>query len=89
MTKQVTTKNTGLRGVMRSAAFVRGFREARAGIPMDYDCYQGHGQTNTRWDYERGRLLGLIFQGPLKLGHRVNPMAVYEMKRAYQSGWVR
>ena len=89
MTGQVSTKNTGLRGVMRSASFVRGFREARAGVPMDYDAYQERGQTNVRWAYERGRLLGFIFQGPLKDGHRVNATAVYEMKNAYRRGWVR
>ena len=89
MIKQVATGNTGMRGVMRSAAFVRGFNEARAKIPMDYDAYLGQGQTNTRWAYERGRLLGLIFQGPLKLGHQVNPTAVHQMKDAYLRGWVR
>jgi hypothetical protein len=89
MTGQVSTKNTGLRGVMRSAAFVRGFYEARANVPMDYDAYQELGQTNTRWAYERGRLFGLLFQGPLKHGHRVSPTAVYEMKAAYSRGWVR
>lgn len=89
MIKQVTTKNVGARGVMRSAAFVRGFKEVRAGIPMDYDCYQGHGQTNMRWAYERGRLMGLIFQGPLKHGHRVNTAAVQSLKEAFHRGWVR
>jgi hypothetical protein len=89
MTKQVGTKRVGLRGVMRSAAFVRGFNEARSGVAMDYDAYQERGQTNTRWDYERGRLLGLIYQGPLKYGHRVADSAVRAMHDAYHQRLVR
>lgn len=72
-----------MRGVIRSAAFVRGFNEARRGIPMDYDAYQDRGQTNTRWDYERGRLLGIIYQGPLKYGHRVADAAVRALSEAH------
>ena len=89
MTKQVATTNTGLRGVMRSAAFVRGFNEAREGVPMDYDCYQDRGQTNTRWAYERGRLLGFIFQGPLKDGPAVRYTAVLAMADAHSAGLIR
>jgi hypothetical protein len=89
MTKQVTTKNVGLRGVMRSAAFVRGFNEARKGIPMDYACYLERGEINTRWAYERGRLLGFIFQGPLKDGHAVRYTAVRAMADAHSAGLIR
>jgi hypothetical protein len=89
MTKQVGTKSTGMRGVIRSAAFVRGFNEARSGVAMDYDAYQERGQTNTRWDYERGRLLGLIYQGPLKYGHRVADTAVRALSEAYRQRLVR
>ena len=89
MTKQVGTKRVRLRGVMRSAAFVRGFWEVRRGEPMDYDAYQEQGQTNTRWDYERGRLLGLIYDGPLKHGHRVSDGAVRAMSEAYYERLVR
>lgn len=72
MTRQVETKQTGLRGIMRSAPFVRGFNEARAGLPMDYEAYQERGQTNARWSYERGRMFGILWQGPLKNGHKVS-----------------
>ena len=84
MIRQVTTKGTGVRGVIRSAAFVRGFNEARSGVPMDYDAYQDQGQTNVRWAYERGRLLGLIYQGPLKHGHRVADAAVRALSEAHR-----
>jgi len=70
MIKQVQTKQTSIIGVMRSAPFVKGFKEARAGKPMQYDIYEW--ETNNRWDYERGRLFGLIFDGPLKVGKAVN-----------------
>lgn len=89
MTRQVETKGTGLRGVMRCAPFVRGFNEARARVPMDYDAYQDAGQTNARWAYERGRLLGFIYQGPLKNGHKVSWSAYTAMQDAYHQRLVR
>lgn len=69
MIKQVTTRDTGIKGIMRSAPFVRGFSEARTGLPLDYDAFP---DTNQQWSYERGRQFGLIFDGPLKKGNAVN-----------------
>jgi len=80
MLKQVQTKKTSIIGVMRSAPFVRGFKEARKGEPMQYDLYEF--ETNSRWDYERGRLFGLIFDGPLKVGKAVNRGAVLYLAMA-------
>jgi len=89
MTTQVKTKSTKLRGIMRSAPFVRGFNEAREGVAMDYDAYHGQGETNARWAYERGRLLGIIFEGPLKDGHAVRHTALHAMNGAVVSGLIR
>ena len=89
MTRQVETTLGGFRGVMRSGAFVRGFNEARKGKPMDYDAYQEAGQTNARWAYERGRLFGLIYSGPLKQGPRVTWDAYSAMRNAYLSQLIR
>jgi hypothetical protein len=89
MTAQVETKGVGLRGVMRSAAFVRGFAEARKGKPMDYEAYQERGQTNDRWAYERGRLFGHIYAGPLKEGPRVTWPAYVAMRDAFRINLVR
>ena len=70
MAKQVHTTKTGILGVMRSAPFVKGYSEARAGNPIRYDAYINN--LNSQWNYERGRLFGLIFNGPLKMGKSVN-----------------
>jgi hypothetical protein len=89
MTRQVETKLGGFRGVMRSGAFVRGFNEARKGKPMDYDAYQETGQTNARWAYERGRLFGLLFNGPLKEGPRITWPAYAAFRDAYNARLIR
>jgi hypothetical protein len=86
---QVETRQTGFRGVMRSGAFVRGFNEARKGKPMDYDCFSGHGDTNARWNYERGRLFGLLFSGPLKEGPRITFFAYVAFRDAYNARLIR
>lgn len=70
MRKQVQTKQTGILGVMRTAAFSTGFKEARSGKPIRYDAYEH--DANGQWNYERGRIFGLIFNGPLKVGKAIN-----------------
>jgi len=73
MAKQVHTTQTGILGVMRSAPFSNGFKEAQAGKPIRYDAFEH--DANGQWNYERGRLFGLIFNGPLKVGKSVNRRA--------------
>lgn len=70
MLKQVPTKDTTILGIMRTAAFSTGFREAQAGKPIRYDAYEH--DANGQWNYERGRMLGLMFSGPLKVGRAIN-----------------
>ena len=70
MAKQVPTKDTTILGIMRTAAFSTGFREAQVGKPIRYDVYEH--DANGQWNYERGRMLGLIFSGPLKVGRAIN-----------------
>jgi len=82
MLKQVETKNTSILGVMRTAAFSTGFREAQAGKPIRYDAYEH--DANGQWNYERGRLLGLIFTGPLKIGRAINRGAAVQLAVAFQ-----
>ena len=77
--RQVTTKASGIKGVMRSAAFVRGFNEARKGVALDYDAFT---ETNDQWAYERGRQFGCIFDGPLKKGHAINMGAALQFSMA-------
>jgi hypothetical protein len=80
MTHQVPTKNTGILGIMRTAAFSTGFKEAHAGKPIRYDAYDH--DANGQWNYERGRMLGLIFKGPLKVGKAINRGAALQFSFA-------
>ena len=70
MVKQVPTKDASILGIMRTAAFSTGFKEARTGKPIRYEAYDH--DANGQWNYERGRMLGLIFNGPLKVGRAIN-----------------
>ena len=81
MLKQVKTKNTGILGIMQTAAFSTGFKEAQAGKPIRYDAYDH--DLNGQWGYERGRLLGLIFNGPLKVGRAINRGAAIQLALAF------
>lgn len=85
MVLQVKTKSVSLRSVMHRAPFVRGFKEARKGIPMDYDAYLDE-RTNDRWQYERGRLFGLMYTGKLKDGNRVCYDAINSFSDAVSRG---
>lgn len=80
MTRQVPTKNTTVLSIMRTAAFSTGFKEAQAGKPIRYDAYEH--DANGQWNYERGRLLGLIFKGPLKVGKAINRGAALQLSFA-------
>ncbi len=79
---QIKTRGVTYKSIMRTAAFIRGVREARAGIPMDYGAYENEGSTVNRWNYERGRQFGLIYKGAIKDGNRVLWEAVYAARDA-------
>jgi len=83
---QIKTRNVSFKSVMRTAAFMRGVREARAGIPMDYGAYENERGTDNRWSYERGRQFGLIYKGPVKDKARVRWDAIEGMRDAL---WTR
>lgn len=68
MIKQVQTKNTTCRAIIRTKAFVTGFNEVRSGKPFNYDAYR---DANDQWNYERGRQFALVFSGKLKDGAKV------------------
>ena len=81
MLKQMKTRDTGILGIMQTAAFSTGFKEAQAGKPIRYDAYDH--DANGQWNYERGRLLGLIFNGPLKVGRAINRGAAIQLALAF------
>ncbi len=66
--------------LLGAAAFVRGFKEVRAGKPFDYDR-----PPNDSWSYERGRLFGVVYSGKIKEGNRVLTAAIYAAAEAFQA----
>ena len=89
MAAQVKTRTVSFKSVMRTAAFMRGVREARAGIPMDYDAYENGLNTDNQWSYERGRQFGLLYSGNVKDGGRVRWDAVYALRDALGARHIR
>lgn len=88
MRQQVHTETATASSIMRSAAFVRGFKEVRKGIPMDYDAFSDPRDRQNRWNYERGRLFGCIYSQALKDGARLKGDAVWAFTLAYAKRWV-
>jgi hypothetical protein len=70
---QARTSCTTTSAIMRSAAFRRGFEQARAGEPPQFD-----GCCDDPWAYERGRLFAYIapLAMPLRADGKLNPKAV-------------
>ena len=89
MTAQIKTRIVTCKSVMRSAAFMRGVREARKGLPMDYKAYDNERSTDNRWNYERGRQFGLLYSKPVKEGGRVRWDAVYALRDALGARHIR
>jgi hypothetical protein len=74
---------------MRSAAFVKGYKDAKKGKPYDYEAFTGPDEISKRWQYERGRQFGLVYSGNLKNGQTVTRDAQLAIARAYDQKWVR
>lgn len=80
-----TKKDTTAKSIIHKAAFVRGFKEARMGIPLNYDAYD---DIKDMESYERGRMFACVFQGELKDGKRVLWSAQNALYKAYAAGYV-
>lgn len=87
MTTQVTTTSGKAESVMRTACFVKGFKDKKAGKPIKYDAYLF--RTNDAWNYERGRLFACIYDGPLKDGNRLTWQARQAFQAALRSNDIR
>jgi hypothetical protein len=76
---QAKTSRTTTEAIMRSTAFRRGFEQARAGEPAQFD------DCGDPWAYERGRLFAYI--APLAMSLRadgkLNPKAVALLDAAF------
>ena len=77
---QLKTVTVKLESTMRAASFVKGFKEAQAGKPINYESFPASFETNKQWQYERGRQFGLIYSGALKKGSKIT----WEAWRAYR-----
>ncbi len=76
-----TGKTVTAKQIIHKAPFVRGFKEVQDGILMDYDAY--YDSIVDREGYERGRIFGQIYKGPLKYGKKVS----YEAQSALYSAF--
>ncbi len=88
MSSQISTRLIKISTIMRSAAFMRGFNEARKGAPMDYDAYNLAQETSKRWNYERGRQFGLVYNGAVKDGAKVKNDAIRSWIYFREKKWV-
>jgi hypothetical protein len=80
---QTPVSKLTVKELIHSAAFVRGFNEARQGKPFDYDAFAD--KVGNQWHYERGRALGVIWDGHLKIGKRVTMSAIVAANQAFVS----
>lgn len=69
--------------VMRTAEFMRGYKDKLAGKPFDYDK-----PRKDLWSYERGRLFACYFSGAIKNGRTVRREAVHAFTNALHEGYV-
>jgi hypothetical protein len=76
---QLKTRLGKASAAMRCAAFVKGFREARAGKPLNYEAFP---VTNDQWNYERGRQFAFIYDGALKNGAKLTWQSQGAMQNA-------
>lgn len=69
---QVKTRRVKLKTIMYSRAFMRGYKDAKNGLPYcpEYDSWRGSDQ----WNYERGRHYSILTNGaiPPKNGKNIN-----------------
>lgn len=70
MRYQIRTRDTSLLKVMTTRDFVRGAQDGASGASWPTDL-------KTTWDYERGRLFGVLHPDvPVKVGRAVNRTAL-------------
>ena len=66
-----------IKHILSAGAFVAGVKAVRRGAPFMADAYMT--EPNKQWQYERGRLFAIVFQGEIKEGRNVlySAMAAY------------
>lgn len=84
--KQCQVKYVRAESVLRRKSFVEGFNSVRKNKPYDYSKLDG--DQNEAWNYERGRLLALVYDGPLKEGRYVTSAAIAALTKARSEGLI-
>jgi hypothetical protein len=84
--RQVPTTTKGSQWALNSKAFGEGFREAKNGLPLDYDKY--HTKPDDQWNYERGRLFAQLFDGDIKVNRRLTRQSQWAFVLALREGLI-
>ena len=73
---QVPTSPVTVEWIMRQPTFLLGVADARAN--RSYHCHYDHWDTNGQWNYERGRMWGVVVPRsvPLKSSGKIAPEAI-------------
>jgi hypothetical protein len=85
--KQVSTEITFVWMVMQSGSFIRGFEDARRGVPFDWRVGASDSDhKDAAWNYERGRQFAFVapISMPLLIRGRLNKTAEALFMAAYR-----
>ena len=74
-----------LKSVMHTAQFNRGYKEALAGKPMDYNAFECQ---NDQFAYERGRHFAALFQGAIKNNKKIRYEALAKFNEAVYNRYI-
>jgi len=74
-----STRRITSRSIMKTAAFKKGYEEAKKGLPLNSDGFVG----KDAWHYERGRLFAFCYNGKIKEGRRLRMDALFAFQQAY------
>jgi hypothetical protein len=86
VTNATSVRRVSVSDQIKTAAFGKGFKEARNGKPFRADAYSESGRN--QWLYERGRMFGLLYSGPIKDGRRVLRPACEAFMDFYRRGLI-
>lgn len=78
-----TAKTVTAKQMIHKGPFVRGYKDAKAMKPFDYDAYTTAHEMEL---YERGRHFAAVFSGDLKDGKRVLWSAQSALYQAFSTG---
>lgn len=81
--KQTETEAVTLVDVFKNRFFQFGLKEARNGVVFDPDKFRY--DINHQWNYERGRLFGMMYKGRIVQGRGYSMKALYAFAMAIQN----